>query len=1498
MSSKAADYARQIRQLYQTLLRRHGKPKLHPARDATDELIHAVLCRCSTDARAWSALGSLRRATVDLNDLRVTPVSALAELLGPDFPNATMVAQQVSRVLNSVFARRFTLDLSFIKSMSRRDAERFLNGLSGIDPHDVALFMARFFKMHCVPIDPRGYQLLRRSGLIDPSWSHAETQLFLRRVLPAASGRPFYHLLKRHAASTPLPEPPPPAPAPAPAPAVSAANGGEPAAERAARPGKAGPAAAPRPAAAASARNRRRSALHRTRRRMAGRRPAPAREKARAVRGATPRAPFRQAPRCAAALGGEERKRNGMSRAVFGRPLSSLLRLAWSRVRIGLLVGLLLTRAAAADDPPDGAPAIAHPERVRVTLDAINTGRITPEIATQPASESQPADAAPLPAAARRYFEDGQDRFAEHLWGEAINELARAVQAAPEYLPARLLLARAALLQGNLALAGTHLREAERQRPGALAVQQLLGDRAWQMHQPVAVIAHLRAALACDAADDDAPRVALCRLMLGLTLCDEGYLAAGVEQLRGYLDQVERTPQLLSYYELGQLARLERSRIILSLGAACAALGDAEAAAEAYRRGLAANPRDIEVSRKLAHALVAAGHRDAAREIAERLCGSDETAAAGLELSLAVAPDEAARLETLRRLCGQAGKSQSVKFLRALAAKLRDEQSLATEAGEVTRRIVSLAPASVEDRLRVAELCVREGRDEELVSTLAAAVRGGQEVTGAVVALLERAAAEPARRGRLLDAARKLAGEQATTRPPVASDAGPLLMVGLLQKISGNGDAAAEAFARATDADPKLGAAHAALAELKANKGMWEDAAASCQRAIAAGVRDSADLYRVYGDVLDARDEPGSAEEAYKAATRLNSKDARPWLALVRLYQRRRDVNNTLQALTQVVESVAPDNDEARESLIRELLTTGQAGKAQEQLAAFEKRGGAPQRIARARAFVAYVTDSGIDLEARRRKFRAALADVWKHYPRDVDTAIILASNYWATREYDAGLKYADAALAVDSGSIPAREIRDLLLAGRLEFAESVRVLQSLLHDRPRNSTWLVRLAERSYDAEDFALCSETCQKLLLRSEKNDERSEALQRGVAEWRIAALRASGDADGAIAAAKEWMDRDGNDVGRRSAYLAELNHAGRSDEALARAREWFEHDPDNPTVRMQLVQQLLDGGRQVEAQRRTLEWLSRKPEDPYLLYGVISVLRLARQWDSVAELARSADLGGTALADVFEGLVWSAYVRARRTEEAARYLRDLPERRGARVHDLDLLDVLIAGRRWAEAEQQADQIIQPLMRQIAAGREVDRRPLLEAQRRLSTIYQSTGRTPRAADTLEQALALLPIESEAYVGLANDLGYLYADGGLRLDRAELLTRQAVASEPRRAAYLDSLGWALYKKGDTAGALRFLRRAVRQLDEVEDAVIREHFGDALYRSGDSAAAVEQWQKALHALSVSMALPTVEEDSVEARCRRKLANPQQRASQVAAQAGTASRPASAAGDE
>ncbi len=79
------------------------------------------------------------------------------------------------------------------------------------------------------------------------------------------------------------------------------------------------------------------------------------------------------------------------------------------------------------------------------------------------------------------------------------------------------------------------------------------------------------------------------------------------------------------------------------------------------------------------------------------------------------------------------------------------------------------------------------------------------------------------------------------------------------------------------------------------------------------------------------------------------------------------------------------------------------------------------------------------------------------------------------------------------------------------------------------------------------------------------------------------------------------------------------------------------------------------------------------------------------------------------------------------------------------------------------------------------------------------------------------------------ANYLGYMWADRSVNLDEAMDLISRAVSLDPDNAAYLDSLGWVNYRRGNLDEAVRWLRRAVDLGGDVGDGTIYCHLGEVL---------------------------------------------------------------------
>ena len=98
-------------------------------------------------------------------------------------------------------------------------------------------------------------------------------------------------------------------------------------------------------------------------------------------------------------------------------------------------------------------------------------------------------------------------------------------------------------------------------------------------------------------------------------------------------------------------------------------------------------------------------------------------------------------------------------------------------------------------------------------------------------------------------------------------------------------------------------------------------------------------------------------------------------------------------------------------------------------------------------------------------------------------------------------------------------------------------------------------------------------------------------------------------------------------------------------------------------------------------------------------------------------------------------------------------------------------------------------------------------------LSVVYVNKGDYAKGEAQLELLLERNPDDP----GPNNDLGYLYAEQGKNLDKAETMIRKALQEEPESFSYLDSLGWVLFKRGKLKEALEPMQES-RRTDESGD--------------------------------------------------------------------------------
>ena len=125
-------------------------------------------------------------------------------------------------------------------------------------------------------------------------------------------------------------------------------------------------------------------------------------------------------------------------------------------------------------------------------------------------------------------------------------------------------------------------------------------------------------------------------------------------------------------------------------------------------------------------------------------------------------------------------------------------------------------------------------------------------------------------------------------------------------------------------------------------------------------------------------------------------------------------------------------------------------------------------------------------------------------------------------------------------------------------------------------------------------------------------------------------------------------------------------------------------------------------------------------------------------------------------------------------------------------------------------------------------------------LVDLYSDAGRYGEAEKVLRQMLASEPSNAR----VLNHLGYLLASRGDQLDEAVTLVRRALQTDPDRPEYLDSLGWAHFKRGELNDALKYLSAAAQKLPDHSE--IQDHLGDVHARRGSLQEAIAAWTKAL----------------------------------------------------
>jgi tetratricopeptide (TPR) repeat protein len=127
-------------------------------------------------------------------------------------------------------------------------------------------------------------------------------------------------------------------------------------------------------------------------------------------------------------------------------------------------------------------------------------------------------------------------------------------------------------------------------------------------------------------------------------------------------------------------------------------------------------------------------------------------------------------------------------------------------------------------------------------------------------------------------------------------------------------------------------------------------------------------------------------------------------------------------------------------------------------------------------------------------------------------------------------------------------------------------------------------------------------------------------------------------------------------------------------------------------------------------------------------------------------------------------------------------------------------------------------------------------------LGIVYDASKEFNKAEDTLLKVIRKEPDNAHAL----NNLAYMYIENGKNLSKAIEMAKRALKIDPNNGAYLDTLGWGYFRKGNISEAKTHIERALKVSERQDKGVIYDHYGDILLRMGLKKEAGDAYTRAI----------------------------------------------------
>ena len=1106
----------------------------------------------------------------------------------------------------------------------------------------------------------------------------------------------------------------------------------------------------------------------------------------------------------------------------------------------------------------------ALPTRALTKLD-----ELAPEI---PQPVNPPAAEEPVPEVSSALAE-AEEHMAAGKWAEAVKVCEQAIEELKDLSPVGLhrALGLAHAAQDKTDEAIKELGYVRQHAPDDLEVQLVLGRLLAEQGDSDQAILALRTALKCSQAEPSSPLAAEALLELASLLQEEGFWTAALEcyeTLGNWLDK--HGPAYRSRPKLRELV-LQPERLLSTQGDLLLSLRRPSQAAEALELAFHRNRTDAPTARRLVEAYLATKDYARAEALLVDLAGEQAQRAQVPRLAEMLCRASGDKQMPQRIWQAYVEKHNINPTLAVALAKVVQQLGDVDKATDMLQSVLEKMPGNAEVAIALAELHAADRQGPRALRLLAELLVGDEDASAAVKKSIQQVILGHLQAGFETSFARQIETEAPEVRPALH------YLAGLLAESRSNGALAIEQYRLAIQADKDFLPANEAIVDMYlAQKGYAEAVR------LAAGLGELGEggyfPHYIQGKIELARGQLRAAVEALQRSRSRNSRHVPTLLLLGQAYERLGQAELARRVLLEAI-NLAPDEIGPYRSLFR--LYCALRGFRQAQGVAAKILRDWPDSIVGRLMLVEVALLTGRQEEAAKR-----IAELEKRYPDNVEVRVLAIRvqvqshrGLMPPEEFDQAVAGLARILAKDPDNADARRLLAELLTrpgkdrqgaavwGRLyeetgghadvaktyaailsrlkEYEKAAQVLDRLRAGDPADF-WTRRMLVTVLEKSDAGRAAELSEQWL---EQTDSPTEALWYRLRLLRL--YRKLESYDKAQKLVDDWMALPQTGGALRSNLRAEklqlYRQAKQYDVALAYGQRWIQDEP-SATAPKDLVIAVLADAKQYDRAQATLDqWIAAG--DPKLAAAFrYRKIQLHVTADQLEQAERYVDnwLEESPQLLLPRAAIVSALTEAKKHQQALTlvdgWLKHLATATAPATQPaapdaaawchVTAVRLLLAQSKYKDALDRAEA--------YAAARPADP----ELLGLLSSCLLEAGRDDEAIAALEKALALQPDDRL----LNNDLGYLYADKGVQLEKAEQMIRKALAGRPNEINVLDSLGWVFYKQQRYREAGQIFQRLLRREDDEADEhpVIFDHAGDVYYRLGASQEALEFWSRAL----------------------------------------------------